>query len=81
MKAEELDTVDLPSYAPVYLEYGDHSGLETVDILEIDAWRTQQESKAKGQVHFEYGEDSYFSTTPAFGLPADCIECKIVDLY
>jgi hypothetical protein len=81
MKAEEINTVDLPSYAPVYLEYGDHSGLETVDILEIDAWREGLEREAKGQLIFQYGEGSYFSTTPAFGLPADCIECKIVDLY
>ena len=81
MKAEELDTVDLPSYAPVYLEYGDYSGLENADILAIDEWREGLEREAKGQLIFEYGEDSYFSTAPAFGLPADCVEYKIVDLY
>ena len=81
MKLSEIDTVSLPTYAIVYLEYGDHSGLEADDITAIDNWREEQAKQCKGQLHLDYSEDHYFSTNPEFGLPCDCVDCTITDLY
>lgn len=68
-------TDDLPSYAVCYVEYGNEDGMSEEDIKLCDEWLASLSEG--GQLHFEYGEESYFTKSPAFGLACDCVEVKV----
>ena len=76
----ELGVYKIPTYAVTYLEYGDSSGLEDEDIANTEEWLTWL---GEDKLFFDWsngkGQDNepYFTGSPAFGLPMDCIDCKI----
>jgi len=74
---------DVPSYAVPYLEYGDDSGMDTGDVTEIDAWFNSYAADAADvgcTVLLDWDTDggSFFTRSPAFGMPADCVKCCIL---
>ena len=72
------NTISMPLYAIYYLEYGDMSGLEQEDIETIDTWyRALVEQSGAQYITFEYGDEQFFTNLPEFGLPFDCVDCKI----
>ncbi len=84
MRSEDLsETVDLPEYALPYIYNADPSGLSEEDIKNIDEWSASLDRQGfvrgielKGQ-DTEEGPQSFFSRSPAFGLPAQCVTAFI----
>ena len=63
----------LPTWAAPVLANGDATGISEEDEKALDAWL---ETLPPGPV-FSYGEEEYFTHSPAFGLPATCIVVEI----
>ena len=76
---------DLPSYSICYLIYGDESGLDDSDVKNINEFMEYYRKLAKGlngHICIEVGEyEDFFTYSPPFGLPCDCLECHINILY
>jgi hypothetical protein len=81
-----LGTYAIPTYAVCALEYGDYSGLDDSDIENMEEWLRDEFKGASltfdwsnGIDESETGEinESHFTSSPAFGLPMDCIECAV----
>lgn len=78
MRIVKQEFYQLPEYAVCYLEYGDDSGLSEEDVRNIDAWRDSLEcDESPYSPSFDYGENRYFTSYPAFGLPCDCIDLTV----
>jgi len=75
MNLELIDTIDLPEYAPCYLEYGIGDNLNDEDIKNLDLFLKQYSDY--DSLYYEFGEEPYFSHSPAFGLPSGCLETKV----
>jgi hypothetical protein len=74
VKLKFHDTYDIPTYSLPYLINGDVDGLDDTDIAAIEEWL----QSIGGEVTIDCsGSSSYFSSDPAFGLPADCEECDV----
>lgn len=74
VKLKFHDTYDIPTYSLPYLINGDVDGLDDTDIAAIEEWL----QSLGGEVTIDCsGSSSYFSSDPAFGLPADCEECDV----
>ena len=73
-----IDTYSIPSYALSYLVNGDASGIEDSDQDEIDNWLNTELAEYESIV-YDMADDAEpsFTSQPAFGLPVDCIECKV----
>lgn len=73
-----IDTYKIPTYAVCALEYGDDSGLEDEDIANIDEWLVWL---GEDNLFFDWSNgidnEPSFTSNPAFGLPMDCIDCKV----
>ena len=67
------EKTSLPTWAIVPIEYGDTSGIDSEDEQALGAWL---ETLPKDSV-FKYGEDEYFTRSPAFGLPATCVDVEV----
>jgi len=70
-----FEDLNLPSWAVCAIEYGDLSGLEAGEDQEILNWMESFELQPGQSLVFSYGEESFFSSSPEFGLPGDCIDC------
>jgi hypothetical protein len=75
--SQRFDDLNIPEWALPYLINGDPSGLEPVDVLTVSRWlRTFDEiaERLDGTVYVETdgGAFSFFSSSPAFGLPTTC---------
>jgi len=76
--------VSMPEWAVCYLEYGDTGDLSEEDLRLADEWRDRidkQAVEAYGEtaiVSFSYGNnDGYFTSSPEFGLPCNCVDCRL----
>ena len=84
MTVIDWGVMSMPEWAVCYLEYGDAGDLSEEDLRLADEWWDGLDRQAKNgygegaYVALSY-EDSerYFSGHPAFGLPCDCIDCRI----
>lgn len=66
-------TFQIPTYAISYIEYGDASGLNDLDVELIDGFIDR--NFPKGYVVDWHGIDTpYFSSHPEFGLPMDVVD-------
>lgn len=84
MRLEDMsETVNLPEYALPYLFNADPSGLSEEDIKNIDAWDESLEREGFAKSISVLGQETpegpapYFSSNPAFGLPAQCVKAAI----
>lgn len=84
MRLEDIsETVDLPEYALPYLFNADPTGLSEEDIKNIDAWDESLEREGFAKSISVLGQETpegpapYFSSNPAFGLPAQCVKAAI----
>ena len=79
------DTVDIPDYALSYLINGDASGLDEEDKRNADKFMKHYEDIAEKYnssviiAPEDYNEGS-FCSNPAFGLPCNTFECRIIIL-
>ena len=72
---DTADCVNFPTYAIGYLFNADPSGMEAEDIKNFDNWFNRITNNGELHVNFDSvnpGDDPYFSSCPAFGLPAEC---------
>ena len=72
---KQYDTVNFPSYALSALLNDDYSGLEETDIKELEEW----EDSLPPSCVFEVKEEIFFTPSPCFGLPCDCVELSILE--
>lgn len=84
MRYEDLsETVNLPDYALPYLFNADPSGLSEEDITNIDIWYQSLDRDGFSKsidvlgLSTPEGPEPYFSSNPAFGLPAQCVKACI----
>lgn len=72
----QLTTEKIPSYALCYLINGDKDTLTDNEIKEIENW--MDKSGIKEVLPPDEENETYFTHSPAFGLPCDVIECPCV---
>ena len=73
-----FDTVTLPQWAVCALAYGDESGLTDTESDMLAEWLEEMQDAADNRpLTFDFGEESFFSNSPEFGLATDCIELNI----
>lgn len=86
MKTKKYDRVDFPAYAICEWEYGD-GDMNAEDSNNLDNWRNEIEAEIKssfpGSTGFflSFGNEQFFSSRPAFGLPCDCVEAEVIALF
>ena len=86
MKTKKFNRVDFPAYAVCEWEYGD-GDLDDADTDNLDQWRDEIEAAVKasfpGSTGFflSFGDEQFFSSRPAFGLPCDCVEAEVIALF
>lgn len=68
----------IPTWAICALEYGDYSGLNDEDIKNIESFL---DGLPELGGTFTYNDEKYFSNSPAFGLPCDCVDVEYTILY
>lgn len=83
MKRKNYNTVyervKIPSWALCYLINSDDSGLEPEDKKIVDDWIDKMREGGRIDVCCpKEGEEAYFCSHPAFGLPSDVEECDVV---
>lgn len=79
-----FDSYSIPSYAICAIENDDFSGLENEDIDNINQFLSMLDEAMPNGYTFWWDEESlnspYFSRTPEFGLPADCVLLRVYEL-
>ena len=80
MKAQVYETVDFPSYAVNHFVNGDplENNLDNLNMIDWDL-ELHVDIIQAGYVFIdiEFGQDEYFSSLPAFGLPCMCVQATI----
>lgn len=72
-------TEKIPSWSLCYLINGDASGLTDEEIRDADRWYKELRVQIISPVVDEDGNiQPYFSHYPAFGLPAEVVDCDIL---
>lgn len=71
-----FNTFSIPSWAVCAIEYGDYSGLSDDEIRQIEDFF---EDFPCDKFTIQWGEDEYFSNSPAFGLPCTCIDAEFYE--
>lgn len=72
-------TEKIPSWSLCYLINGDASGLTDEEIRDADRWYKELRVQIISPVVDEEGNiQPYFSHYPAFGLPAEVVDCDIL---
>ncbi len=66
-------TFQIPTYAICYIEYGDASGLDDLDIELIDGFINANFPNGFS-VDWKDIDNPYFSSHPEFGLPMDVVD-------
>lgn len=74
------ECVDFPAYALPLLFNGDMSGMDAEDIKNFEEWhrRITCDFEPTDFAEVNPGADPYFSSSPAFGLPADCVRIAVI---
>ena len=67
------EKTSLPTWAAPVLANGDTSGITEEDEQTLNAWL---ETLPPGPV-LSYGGGEYFTRSPAFGLPATCVDVEV----
>ena len=70
---EYIATENIPTWAMCYIEYGSSDTLTDEEVKMIDEFLDSYGFP----IIIEYGEEEFFTSCPAFGLPCDCVEGKI----
>ena len=77
--------VDLPGYSLSYLINGDSSGIDEVDVKNIDSFMKQfydESAELNGNVVIDIiDEEGSFTHCPEFGLACDCYAATINILF
>jgi hypothetical protein len=80
MKAEVYDTVNFPAYAIIPFEYGILLENESDNQNRV-VWERELHidiiQDGCRLVSIEFGEDEYFSNSPCFGRPCNCVDATI----
>lgn len=72
-------TEKIPSWSLCYFINGDASGLTDEEIRDADRWYKKLRVQIISPVVDEEGNiQPYFSHYPAFGLPAEVVDCDIL---
>lgn len=72
-------TEKIPSWSLCYFINGDASGLTDEEIRDADRWYKELRVQIISPVVDEEGNiQPYFSHYPAFGLPAEVVDCDIL---
>lgn len=75
----EKTTEKIPTWSLCYLINGDPSGLTDGEIQDIDRWCNNLGVQIVSPVEDADGNmQPYFSRYPAFGLPAEVVDCDIL---
>lgn len=75
----EFTTEPIPTWALCYLINNDNSNLTEEEVAMIDRWYTANKVVTVTTASEEDGEcHPYFSRVPAFGLPAEVIDCSVM---
>jgi len=72
MGLKHTDTCIIPEYALCYLAYGDKSRMTELDIVRADSWMKKYDKPV-----FDFDEEEFFCSCPAFGLPCECVEVHV----
>lgn len=77
--AMEYSIEPIPTWALLYLINSDPSGLNEEEIGSIEKWCRESHLSVLGTATDEEGEcGPYFTHYPAFGLPADVMDCHVI---
>ena len=70
----------VPTYSLDYLINGNSSGITDEDIALIDQWCKRIKLEDISPITDAEGDyaESYFTRYPAFGLPADVMDCIVI---
>lgn len=74
----------IPSWSLCYITYGDQTGLNDDDVQQVNDFYERYRKSGKEiqgiyPVHDESENfESYFSSSPAFGLASDVVDCDVV---
>ncbi len=78
----EKTTEKIPTWSLCYLINGDPSGLTDEEIQDIDRWYNNLGVQVVSPVEDSDGNmQPHFSRYPAFGLPAEVVDCDIFYTY
>ena len=82
---KEYDELAIPSWALSYLVNNDATGLSDEDRAQVDSFIADFEAEAKSlNAHVMFVDDAeggeFFTNSPEFGLPCNCVEAKILIL-
>jgi hypothetical protein len=77
------DELAIPSWALSYLVNDDSTGLSDQDQAQVDSFMADFEAEAKSlNAHVMFADDAeggeFFTNSPEFGLPCNCVEAKIL---
>lgn len=81
LKRNAMDTLieAIPTWALCYLFNSDATGLTDEEIALIDQWYTENKVMGITTATEQKGECfPYFSHYPAFGLPAEVVDCHVM---
>lgn len=88
MKTRKWNTVNFPDWALCLAEYGEENNINEDDKEAFQAWKKKVERDARDgakkhpiSILYSWGEGSYFSQSPAFGLPCNCTQAEILITY
>lgn len=74
----------IPSWSLCFIEYGDNSGLTDEDVQQVnDFYESYRKHGKVIQGIYPINDESenfesYFSSSPAFGLPGDVVDCDVM---
>lgn len=69
----------VPVYSLAYLINGDSDGITDEEVALIDQWCKRIKLKTISPITDADGyADVYFTSDPAFGLPADVMDCVVI---
>lgn len=75
----EYSIKPIPTWTLPYLINSDPSGLNEEEIESIEKWCRENHLSVLGTATDEEGEcEPYFTHYPAFGLPADVMDCHVI---
>lgn len=74
----------IPSWSLCYIAYGDKRGISDEDVKQVECFydsyrKNGMEIQGIYPIHDDNENfESYFSSSPAFGLPCDVVDCDVV---
>lgn len=75
--ADDSIRVDFPAWALDYWVNAEIGSVSRQERDQIEAWRRMIELNGYDVNMVDFGEEEFFSSSPEFGLPCDCVEAVI----